>query len=1001
MQNPDRMKGVTRLFITMLLCAAASGVFSTAQAQFVAPPLHHEYEKALRLYEEGLYQQSAKYFRKYLDSQTERTLHEDAWYYLTLAEIAQDTLNQEMYALRFLHNYPTGTYATRLLDNLAGIEYRDGRYESALEYYGRAYDIEIDRSRKVEFLFWMAESAREMERPDSSSTLYQKLVDKYPDSDWAPKALYARGGLYLEQEDFDTSAETFEELRSRYPNHEVTRQIGTALGEVHYRQQRYDEAIRSLRSELPYLEEEAQLKAILLIAESHNYLGEFDQAATQYRRYINQSKNEMQARPAHYGLGWVYHKQQVYHWASDAFGKAATGDDDLARKALYYKAINRKLSGRYDQALESFEQFGDRYTEGFWVERAYYEWALTAFELGRNTLAIEVLQRLVRGSHDLEEPGRIYSLLGEAYFANNEYSRAVQAFEYAGETGDADSEVKRQAQFQRAWVLYENHAYQEAAQAFVNVYRDQPSGSLAAEALFWSADSYFNQQRWQDATRQFERFVESYPEHRFVGAAIYSLGWTHFHMRNFVQAARYFETFDRHHEPPPMALFPYDIDTRLRLGDSYYALGQYEEAIASYERVAGSETGGDYAIFQMANSYFRQNESFDAVSNFRRLTRVYPSSRLREQAQYNVGYIYFQTGNYDQAIEEFHTLINRYPGTRWAARAQYQIGDAFYNAGQYDDAIEAYRLILDEYPDSDYVVDAVNGIQFAQLAAGEDDTSLDILESFLNQHPQTGTADQLRFRQAETLMQAGDYRQAISSFRHYIRVTTSESMIPEALYRIGEAYEQLDEFGNAVSAFREIVTEHPGSNRQDAALLYIGRLEYDRQRYEDAIDALEQLVDRQGRLQVEALSALGDAYLAVGRTGSADDAYDNALQHRENYDPAVIGKGKVALERGQYMDAERYLGQVAETNTLERGAEAQYYLGRLEQARGNYDDAVDAFSRVGVLYESYEVWVARAMLATAEAYQSMGQPGRANQTLRDILDRFPNTEYAERAAEQL
>ena len=972
-----------------------------AAGQSTPLPVHDDFDTGKRLYDEGLYLQAANYFRKVLESGKERHFTEDARYYLAKSEAAQDTLNHRVYTKQFLHDYPAGRYATTILEDMGSRSFRNQRYEDALSDYSLAYEIERENNERARYLFWMAESTREMAATDSASILYDTLAQMYPESDWAPKALYAQGSLHLEKENFDESSEVFESLRERYPNHAVTRQIGTALGEMYFRQERYEDAIRALRSELSYLEDEALLKAVLLIAESHNYLKNFDQAATFYRRYINLADDEMEERPAHYGLGWVYHKQNVYHWASESFGKATMGDDELARKARYYQAVNYKLSGRYDRALEAFEKFGDQYQDGFWVEHAYYEWALTAFELGRYDLSIEVLQELVRGDHDLDEPGRFYSMLGEAYFANNEFTRAVRAFEVAEQTTEVDSDMKRQARFQRAWVLYENHAYGEAARAFEEVYRDQPSGKLAAEALFWSADSYYNLARWQQAISRFERFLEGYPNHRFAGAASYSLGWAYFNMRNFMQAVRYFEAFKRDHEPPPMALFPYEVDTRLRIGDSYYALGRYDDAIQNYDHVAGSDQGGDYALFQMGNSYFRNDQSFEAVRTFRRLPRVFSESRLREQAKYNIGYIFFLNGNYDQAIEEFHELINSYPNTQWAARAQYQIGDAFYNAGRYEEAVEAYRTVLDEYPQSDLVVDAVNGIQFAQLAGGKEDTSLDILENFLNQHPQTGTADQLRYRQAENLLQAGDYREAINSFRHYIRVTTSESMIPEAWYNIGEAYEQLREHSEAVEAYRKIVEEYPESDRVDPSLLHIGRIESEQGRYADAIKALETLVDRQGRMQVEALATLGDAYHAEGRTGRAESSYNRALEHREDHQQSLIGKGRVALERGQYMDANQLFARVAEMSTANRGAEAQYYLGKVEQARNNHEQAIDEFARVNALYEAYDQWVAKAMLATAESYREMGQSGRANQTLQDVVERFPDTEYSRQASEQL
>ena len=995
------MKGFFRVAILMLLIAGIAGGHFRSEAQTVPQPVHERYQTGVKLFYEGLYEHAADQLQKFLDSDPDRNLAEQAHYYMTLSHIALDSLRFEVHTRRFLMDYPFGYNAVALLEDMAGRKYRDGAYAGAKEDYSRAYHVETRDKNKSRLLFWMAESARAMDSTDTSSALYGKLADRYPDSEWAPKALYSRGQLYLEKENFERSTEAFEDLRKRYPTHPQTRQIGTALGEMYYRQERYQDAIQSLRSELAYLEDEALLKAVLLIAESHNYLGEFDQAAAQYRRYINLSRDEMQARPAHYGLGWVYHKQHVFHWAADSFAKAAIGGDELARKARYYEAINRKLGGRYDQALEAFRKFGDSYRTGFWVEEAYYEWGLTAFELGRYDLAIEVLQQLVRGDVPLKDPGKVYSLLGEAYFANNEFSRAVQAFEIAEQTADVDPDMKRQAQFQRAWVLYENHAYREAARAFEAVYRDQPSGELAAEALFWSADSYYNLRRWNDAIRQFGRFLEGYPDHTFAGAAVYSLGWAHFNIRQFEHAIRYFTLFESDHEPPPMALFPYDIDTQLRLGDSYYALGRYEEAIRNYERAVGEEQGGDYAIFQIGNSHYRNEESFEAVQNFRRLIRVHPDSRLREQALYNIGYIYFRIGNYDQAIQEFHELINRYPRTNWAARAQYQIGDAYYNAGEYEMAINAYRELMESYPQSPLVVDAVNGIQFAQLAAGDEDTSLDILEEFLNRHPQTGTAEQLRFRQAENLLRAGDYQEAVRSFRHYIRVTTSESLIPEAWYYIAEAHEQMGQHEQAIAAWSEITEGYPQSDRMDPSLLHIGRLELERGRHQNAVSALEILVERQGRLQVEALAFLGDAHLSAGNLNRANDAYNRALERRASHEQSLIGKGRVALQRGQLMDARQYFQQVADASTLGNGAKAQYYLGNVEQARRNHEAAIEAYARVSTLYSAFDEWTARAMLATAESYRQMGQTGRANQTLRDVIERFPDTEFARRASEKL
>src|SRR5690606_540396 len=110
--------------------------------------------------------------------------------------------------------------------------------------------------------------------------------------------------------------------------------------------------------------------AVFLIAESYNAVDAYAEASNYYLQYINLTEGQDAQRRAHYGLGWLYFKQEIYHWAAESFAKAAVGDDELARKALYYKAVNEKVGGRYREALETFEQFGAKYKTGLWIEEA-------------------------------------------------------------------------------------------------------------------------------------------------------------------------------------------------------------------------------------------------------------------------------------------------------------------------------------------------------------------------------------------------------------------------------------------------------------------------------------------------------------------------------------------------------------------------------------------------------------------------------------------------------
>ncbi len=989
-----------RRIITLLLIGILT-VFTQLQAQGIQEATSQDFDNAVTLFNKGLFEESIDEFKYFIQNHKNHQLVTTANYYLARAKAKTDSVNKSVHLEEFIDDFPFSGYSSKLLFDLGQQADSAGHYQEAETYYNRALKLGLDKKKSAKAYYWMGESAASDSNFVQARQHFMTLADKYPQSEWAAKALYARGRLYLSENKYDSSSVAFEILKDRYPNNEMTRRVGTALGESYYQQGRYKEAIKALKNAMPHLDDELRSKAVYLIAESSNYLGNYDEASRYYKQYINLKEGTDEVRVAHYGLGWLYHKQEIYHWAADEFGKAAEGNDETARKALYYKAVNEKLGSRYADALNTFRTFGDRFQEGLWVERAYYEWAITAYEVGRYTEAIDALLPLVRSDRELDWKGKVYTLLGEAYFANKEYTRALQAFEAAEKVTDVDSAIKRQARFQKAWVQYSNHAYEQAQPIFRSVYTDAPDTKLGQEALFWSADALYQLQQYGRAAKQFGEFINRYPNHEMIGSANYALGWSYFKNGDYKQAVGPFKTFYKDYEAPDVALYPYDTDTQLRIGDAYYAISDYDNAISYYQEAIGAEPGGDYAMYQMANSYYRDEQTYEAVTTFRRFLRIYPYSQFVEQAQYNIAYIYLNTGNYTQAVEEFQEVINKYPNTEWAARAQYNIGDAYYNAGDYEKAIASYKDVMQGYPQSEYIIEAVNGIQYSQMSMGQSDSSSAILEDFIADHPQTSMADRLRFRQADNRMQSGNYQAAIDEFQQYIRITNNQELLPDAHFNLANAYEQTNQIAKAVDQYEMIVNDFSDSERVGPALASLGRIAYSRVDYKQSFEYFSRLADQEQKYREEAYIGMGNAQLAMNNLDEAEKHYQSALQGNEDYEPAKVGLAKIAVEKGNYQRAQELLSPIAESNTTEVGAEAQYYLGEVHQQQGNYKQAVKAYANVNILYEAFSNWVARALLRQAESYIQMGQTGEARSTLNTLIEDYPGTPQAKDAQELL
>ena len=119
---------------------------------------------------------------------------------------------------------------------------------------------------------------------------------------------------------------------------------------------------------------------------------------------------------------------------------------------------------------------------------------------------------------------------------------------------------------------------------------------------------------------------------------------------------------------------------------------------------------------------------------------------------------------------------------------------------------------------------------------------------------------------------------------------------------------------------------------------------------------------------------------------SADVLYASARRDFES--------GKYDLSRQEFQD---YLKYYADTDLA---GNAQFYLGEISYAQGDYSQAVAAYDRVLLNYpKSFKV--APARLKKGLALLEMGQQSSAVRELREVVRRHPGTDEARRANAKL
>ncbi|HIJ55450.1 MAG TPA: outer membrane protein assembly factor BamD [Deltaproteobacteria bacterium] len=130
----------------------------------------------------------------------------------------------------------------------------------------------------------------------------------------------------------------------------------------------------------------------------------------------------------------------------------------------------------------------------------------------------------------------------------------------------------------------------------------------------------------------------------------------------------------------------YAILAELKIGDSYYHLKEYEQAIFAYEEFENLHPRNDaipYVLYQIGRSYFDQMDTVDrdqsstrkALETFDRLIKTFPENEYARKAKAHqtqcykilaghdlyVGMFYYKNKHYKAALNRFKSVLYNYP----------------------------------------------------------------------------------------------------------------------------------------------------------------------------------------------------------------------------------------------------------------------------------------------------------------------------------------------------
>ena len=830
------------------------------------------------------------------------------------------------------------------------------------------------------------------------------FLDRYPRDARAPEALFLRAESALATDDAAVAASLFSQFQTRYPDHPLAAQARLALGRYYYA--RGDDA-------------RAEEALVAALAQD----GPADGRAQ-----------------AAYLLGLVHRRQGRAEAAAAAFEQAATDDTPTAPAALYALGSLRADAGDWAGAADAFGQLRSRYGGSPEDETAGLALAEALIRTGQLAEGADEAERRRPGLFG-DEAARGALLSGEARLRLGQADAAQRALADV----PTDSRFAQRAALARGRAASAESDWAEAA----TFYAAARAGSadraeddaIAHEAAYYQGLAYKQAGRLGDAEAALTAAASRRPDGEYVDPALLELGLLHYERRRYDEATRAFETLLQRNPRGP-----YAGEAARMMGEAYAASGDAARAQAAFRQAEtlGTATAGTRAevSFQDAYAIYQSGRYPEATPALLAVAAADPDGPRAGEALFWAGESAFQSGDYARSESILQDFLARFPGHGRADAARYVVAWTRYQRGDVQGAADGFERFLSAYAQTGelvpYYADALLRLGDLYNALGRYEDARRVYARVAPATPERAGGDYALFQTAAAYGQEGQTAQAIQTYDRLLIEYPQSERYAQALLAQGALYSAQGADDQAIEAYERVLRERPDAGA--AALLGIGDVLINQTRYALAEAAYRRVLEQYpgSTLTADAFSGLADALAAQGRGAEIDDVYrqldaglaDDAGRARLSFaraqlalasgqDSVAVGALEAVLARRPPADVEQeallsVAGAYASAGRRDDGVralrlllsrypdsptapEAQLQLAETLLAGGDAEAARQNAAGLADRFPANPERAADALALEALALQDLGRTAEADDRLRTLLGRFPDTAAAQAA----
>lgn len=535
----------------------------------------------------------------------------------------------------------------------------------------------------------------------------------------------------------------------------------------------------------------------------------------------------------------------------------------------------------------------------------------------------------------------------------------------------------------------------DAESMFLRFIKEHPENPLTKLAYFQIGRSYSRQEKYADALRWFDKVQASELSGRQNTEYKFRKGYAYFETNDYKNAQALFSEVKNTHSP-------FTDDAVYYFAYIAYLNKDYHLALVNFERLKNSkkyENSYPYYITAVyfldkryddvlnyavpiiknthqqhetemlriiAASYFAKADYDNAAKYYGRFEDEDQGHTQNTQDSYQMGYTYFKVGNFGKAATELEKLQQQ--NDVFSQNGNYTLGNVFLKMNNKQSARSAFfaasRLNFDKQLQEDALY------EYAKLSYELDfnTQALDATRLYLKNYPNSTRSNEVKTLLGEELLNSHNYKEAVE----ILEPIPNKSASAQAAYQKVTYYRGLEfynerAFENAIGIFLRSLKNPVDSKIEVMTTYWMAEAMYEVRKYGESVENFEK-------------------FLAF------DGASETGVYNYANYALAYAAFGGEQYRKAATYFQKFLQGEEKDPNTTN---DAVTRLGDSYFVMKNYSKALEYYNEI---IEKHSPGQDYALFQRGMIQGLQNAPDAKISTLTDLLNTYPNSDYADDAS---